>query len=289
MLWRVAEADEALRIHFWGVRGSVCASGPGFVEFGGHTPCVEVRCGKRLFVVDGGTGLTAFGAELGVDSPPVVDLLFSHLHLDHIGGLPFFKPAILGGRTIRTHCGHLGGASAEEALDRIFSPPLFPVRLDQLPSRFEHVGFKAGETLRFPDGFTVATHPLNHPNGATGYRFSHGGRVVCYISDIEHAEPWPPPDLAGFIAEADLVIYDGMFSEDEYPRCRGWGHSTWEKGVELCRAAGAKSLAIFHLHPAHDDDYLLRMEADLKAAMPTAFIARQGQELTLSPVSAATS
>jgi phosphoribosyl 1,2-cyclic phosphodiesterase len=284
MLWRVPEADEALRIRFWGVRGSVCASGPGFQEFGGHTPCVEVHCGKRLFIVDGGTGLTALGAELGADAPPMIDLLFSHLHLDHIGGLPFFKPAILGNRTIRTYCGHLGGASAAEALDRIYSPPLFPVRLDQLPSRFEHHGFKAGEPLRFADGFSIATQPLNHPNGATGYRFTHGGRAVCYISDIEHSDPWPPPDLARFIADADLVIYDGMFSEDEYPRCRGWGHSTWEKGVELCRTAGAKALAIFHLHPAHDDEYLRKMEAKLKRAMPTAFIARQGQELAFAPL-----
>ena len=288
MLWRVPEAADALRIRFWGVRGSICAGGPECVEFGGHTPCIEVRCGERLFVVDAGTGLTALGAALGTGGPPELDLLFSHLHLDHIGGLPFFKPALLGGRLVRTYCGHLGGTSAEAALERVFSPPVFPVRLDQLPSRFEHRGFTAGEPLRFPDGLAVETHPLQHPNGATGYRFTHGGRSACYISDIEHSEPWPPADLVGFIRGADLVIYDGMFSEEEYPRCRGWGHSTWQKGVELCRAADAKALAIFHLHPAHDDAYLRAMEAELQAAMPTAFIARQGQSVALASASAET-
>lgn len=284
MLWRVPRGDEALRIRFWGVRGSVCASGQQFREFGGHTPCVEVRCGERLFVIDAGTGLTALGAFLGNAAPAEIDVLFSHLHLDHISGLPFFKPALMGDRVIRTHCGNLGGASAREALDRIYAPPIFPVRLDQLPARFEHVGFRAGETLRFADGHEVATVPLQHPNGATGYRFRHGGRNVCYISDIEHGEAWPPAELSVFVEGADLVVYDGMFSEEEYPRCRGWGHSTWEKGVELCRAAGVKALAVFHLHPAHDDAFLRAQEAALKAAMPSAFVAREGQELAFAPL-----
>jgi phosphoribosyl 1,2-cyclic phosphodiesterase len=284
MLWRVPGDADALRIRFWGVRGSVCASGPGFREFGGHTPCVEVRCGERLFIVDAGTGLTALGHELMDDAPPEIDILFSHLHLDHIGGLPFFKPALIGERVIRTYCGNLGGASAKQGLERVYAPPIFPVRLDQLPSRFEHKGFRAGETLSFPDGHAVDTIPLQHPDGATGYRFAHNGRIACYISDIEHSEPWPPPDLVRFVEGADLVIYDGMFSEDEYPRCRGWGHSTWEKGVALCRAAGAKALAIFHLHPAHDDASLLASEAELKKAMPSAFIAREGQAVSLASV-----
>lgn len=287
MLWRMREADDPLQVRFWGVRGSVCASGPAFVEFGGHTPCVEIRCGRRLFIVDAGTGLTALGADLAGNAPQTIDILFSHLHLDHVTGLPFFKPVLLGDRMIRTYCGNLGGQSAAEALDRLFSPPLFPIRLDELPCTFEHHGFRAGETIRFPDGARVDTHPLHHPDGATGYRFVHGGRVVCYISDIEHTAPWPPPALTRFVTNADLVIFDGMFSDDEYPRCRGWGHSTWGKGVELCKRAGVRSLAIIHLHPAHDDAHLARMETELQAAMPTAFIARERQVLALAPVSGA--
>ena len=284
MLWSVPPADDALQIRFWGVRGSTCTSGPRFAEFGNHTPCVEVRCGSRLYVIDAGSGIAALGVALGVDAPPEIDILFSHLHLDHVNGLPFFKPAVLGKRLIRTHCGNLGGASAGEALGRVFSPPLFPVHLDDLPSRFDHRGFRAGETLCLPDGQKVDTHRLNHPNGATGYRFEHRGRVFCYISDIEHADPWPPPDLVAFIRDADLVVFDGMFSEAEYPMCRGWGHSTWQKGMELCRPAGVRSLAIFHLHPGHDDAYLRKVEAEIQASMPTAFVAREGQVVTLEPV-----
>jgi len=279
--------SEALRVRFWGTRGSTCASGPQFVEFGGHTPCVEIRCGQRLFIVDAGTGISALGQEIGASAPPEIDILLSHLHLDHVGGMPFFKPVVLGSeRVVRTYCGNLDGESAEHSLNRLFAPPIFPITLDYLPARFEHHGFRAGETLTFPDGATVETHPLNHPGGATGYRFRHGGRSVCYISDIEHTAPWPDPALAKFVRGADLMIYDGMFTEAEYTGCKGWGHSTWQKGVELCRGADVKALAIFHLYPGHDDAYLKAMEAEMRAVMPTAFIARERQAVALAPVQA---
>lgn len=253
------------------------------MEFGGHTACVEIRCGERLFIVDAGTGISALGSALGNDVPDTVDILLSHLHLDHVGGLPFFKPALTKERLVRTYCGNLDGESAMEPLERLFSPPLFPIRLGQFPAQFEHVGFKAGEPLTFDDGACVETHSLNHPGGATGYRFRHGNRSVCYISDVEHSEPWPDPGLARFIRDADLVIYDGMFSEAEYPRCRGWGHSTWEKGVELAQSAGVKALAIFHLYPGHDDAFIKAMEAEMQVAMPTAFVARERQSIILEP------
>jgi phosphoribosyl 1,2-cyclic phosphodiesterase len=284
MLWKTPAPVDALQVRFWGVRGSLSTSGRRFCEFGGHTPCVEVRCGSRLFVVDAGSGLAALGAALGAGAPPEIDILLSHLHLDHVGGLPFFKPAILGDRTIHVHCGSRDGETAEAVLDRIFAPPLFPVQLDQLPARFAHHGFAAGETLIFPDGHRVETHPLNHPDGCSGFRFAHRGRSFCYISDIEHTDPWPDPDLVSFIAGADLVVYDGMFAESEYTRCKGWGHSTWQKGVELAQAADVGALGIFHLYPQHDDAYLRGVEAEMKDVMPTAFIAREGQLMAFAPV-----
>ena len=281
----VEAADDTLFVKFWGVRGSIAAAGSRFETFGGNTPCVEIRCGGRLFIVDAGSGVTGLGAELAAAGiPRDIDVVLSHLHLDHVGGLPFFKPALLPDRHIRIHCGNLRGESAEEALNRLFSPPLFPISLNQLPGHIEHVGFKAGDTVTFADGCTADTIPLNHPGGATGYRFGFRGRAVCYISDIEHTDPWPPPELRDFVTGADLVIYDGMFSETEYLRCQGWGHSTWQKGAALCRAAGVERLAVFHLHPLHDDDYLRTLEAEIRSEMPSAFLAREGQALAFRAV-----
>ena len=279
----VSDEPDALTIRFWGVRGSISASGSRFEEFGGNTPCVEVRCGTRLFIIDAGSGLAALGAAMGPDAPAEIDIVLSHLHLDHVGGMPFFKPALMPDRRIRIHCGNLRGDSAEEAFARLFSPPLFPISLGQLPAAVEHHGFKSGDPLRFADGYEALTIPLNHPGGATGYRFAHRGRALCYISDIEHTDPWPPPELREFVRGADLVIFDGMFSETEYIRCQGWGHSTWQKGVDLCLAAGVEGLAIFHLHPGHDDAQLRAVEAEVKARMPSAFLAREGMTLAYAP------
>ncbi len=275
-------ANGDLVLKFWGVRGSTPVSGPHYAEFGGCTPCLEVRCGGRLFVVDAGSGIYNLGQNNRTDLPSNVDLLFSHLHLDHTAGLPFFKPAVLDpNRTITTYCGNLGGESAGPALDRLFSPPLFPIGLSDFPCSFAHRGFEAGEPLVFEDGSRVETILLNHPQGSVGYRFEHGGKSLCLISDIEHRDPWPDPALAAFVAGADLMVYDGMFTDCEYPTCRGWGHSTWQKGVELAREAGVKALGIIHLHPAHSDTVLREMEADLQADMPNAFIARESQTVVV--------
>lgn len=284
---RSPATDDGLTLRFWGVRGSTPVCGPEYAEFGGSTPCLEVRCGERLFIVDAGSGLYNCGQHNRTNLPKEIDLLFSHLHLDHTGGLPFFKPAVFDPeRVINTWCGNLDGASAKGALDRLYAPPLFPVTLDVLPCTLKHHGFRAGETLTFPDGARVDTIPLNHPQGSVGYRFEHAGRRLCIVSDVEHTDPWPDAALMRFVAGADLMVYDGMFTDCEYPACRGWGHSTWQKGVELAQAAGVKALAIIHLHPGHSDATLLGVEADMQALMPTAYIARERQSVRVGAAQA---
>lgn len=272
----------SLTVRFWGVRGSYPTPDPKMLRYGGNTACVEVRCGDRLFLIDAGSGIIKAGEALYGRLPKQVDVLFSHLHHDHISGLPFFKPGLAGQCSIRTFCGHLGGDSAKAALDTMFSPPLFPVGLDALPPHYEHVGFKAGDTLTFGD-LRVSTCPLFHPGGATGYRFDHGGRRVCYISDIEHTDPWPASHLVRFCKGADLVIFDCMYTNKEYAGCRGWGHSTWMAGITLCKASSAKAMAGYHHNPVHDDDRIDAMQAELEALLPNGFMAREGQVVTFAP------
>lgn len=283
---------KGLGVRFWGVRGSHPVCGPRFAHFGGNTPCVEVSVGGQRFVLDAGAGLIELGQELCRDVgcpgnssgdfpgnfPGDIHLMLSHLHHDHISGLPFFKPALRPDCRIHTWCGNLGGDSAGPALGVMYQPPLFPVTLDQLPATFEHHGFHAGETLEIA-GCQIRTCLLQHPAGATGYRFDHNGHAVCYISDIEHGADGPCPELKKFVAGADLVIYDSMFLEEEYCRCIGWGHSTWREGVRLCREGGAKAMAMFHLHPDRDDDAHRLIEAELARELPGSFVAREGLTL----------
>ena len=179
-------------------------------------------------MVDAGSGFEAAGRVLAEASPDRLDLLLSHLHHDHIAGLPFFTPILIGQCGLHVHCGNLGGETAKIPLDRMFSPPLFPIGLDQLPVPFCYSGFEAGETLTFENGIRIGTCLLHHPGGATGYRFEHRGRSVCYVSDIEHGDAGPDPKVVRFCRGADLVIYDAMFTRAEYPKYKGWGHSTWE-------------------------------------------------------------
>jgi len=273
-----------LLVRFWGVRGSLPVPGPSTSVYGGNTSCVEIRCGDRLVILDAGSGAMPLGRSLAPKSGDHFDLLLTHCHHDHVQGLMFFAPLLTKGCTTRIHCGHLQGESAEEALTRMFSPPLFPVTFRQLPGTVEFNGFHAGDDVTLQGGLQVGTYPLRHPSGSTAYRVDHAGRSVCYVTDIEHDEGPPPAGLVEFCRGADLVIYDTMFTPDEFSRCRGWGHSTTSAGVELCRAAGVGRLAAFHHHPKYDDETIARLEAELTKELPDSFYAREGQTVLLSAV-----
>ena len=281
MLDQTHQSEGPLSLRFWGARGSYPTPGPATLRYGGNTPCVEIRMGRTLFIVDAGSGIEPLGRALCGHTPAEITILLSHLHHDHVMGLPFFAPALEAGCRIRIFCGNLGGDSPRAALDRMFSPPLFPMMLSEFPAKFEFIGFRAGETLRFGGGVEIATCPLHHPGGATGYRFDHGGRRVCYLSDMEHTTDGPPDRLIRFCSGADLLIYDAMYTDHQYRACKGWGHSTWREGVRRARAAGAREIAAFHHNTAHDDDRLDLIGAQLGAALPGSFVAREGVELVL--------
>lgn len=273
--------EGGLTVRFWGTRGSLPRSGPDFMRYGGNTTCVEIRLGKRLFIIDAGSGIADAGRSMLDDLPRGYDILLSHLHHDHTIGLPFFAPALKPDCNIRLHCGNLDGESAEAALGTMFAPPIFPVRLSVLPCRFTYHGFRAGTSLAFEDGTLIRTCPLIHPGGATGYRFDHGGRSVCYISDLEHSPGMVDKALVSFCTYADLVIYDAMFDDAEFQACRGWGHSTWAAGIALCKAAGAKALAATHHHLRHTDAILDETDRKIRSALPGSFVARDGLTVSL--------
>ncbi len=274
--------SSATYVRFWGVRGSVGVAGPGTVIYGGHTSCIDIRAAGRRFIVDAGTGIVPLGMAADAKPGDHFDILLTHLHHDHVLGLMLFAPLFVKGVTVDIYCGNLGGRSAEEDLRCMFSPPLFPLTFDRLPSKVRFIGFSAGEMLSI-GGVDIHTCPLNHPDGATGYRMGEGSRAVAVLTDMEHegdaAEP--APELVDFCRGAGVIVYDATFDVNDYPKYRGWGHSTWQAGVALARAASVPQLVCFHHAPEYDDERIARMEADLKSAFAGGYFAREGQTVHL--------
>jgi phosphoribosyl 1,2-cyclic phosphodiesterase len=264
-------------VRFWGVRGSIACPGPDTVRYGGNTSCVEIRCGDRLMVFDGGTGLRLLGNELMRDGRPAkLDIFYSHTHFDHICGLPFFAPCYDPKSKIRIWAGHLNGRGIEAVLNNMMIEPLFPIPMGIFTAKLEFVDFAAGKKLAPHRGIRLATGRLNHPNGATGYRVEYAGKTVAYITDTEHRPGGLDGNVLGLIERADLMIYDATYTDAEYPRHKDWGHSTWEEGVRLADAAGVRTLVIFHHDPGHDDAFMDGIAADAARVRPGTIVAREG-------------
>ncbi|HYM73727.1 MAG TPA: MBL fold metallo-hydrolase [Stellaceae bacterium] len=270
--------DTDFTVRFWGVRGSIPAPGPATVRYGGNTSCVEMRCGNRLLIFDGGSGLRELGEALKATGRRVdLDIFYSHTHLDHIVGLPFFAPGYERGNRIRFWAGHLKpNSDIKSVLDKMMSAPLFPVPIEILEARTDFRDFVAGETLTPHPGIKLVTAPLNHPNGATGYRVEFAGKSVAYITDTEHHAGRSDPEVLKLMRNADVAIYDSTYTDEEYPRHRHWGHSTWEEGVRLATQANVKQFVIFHHDPGHDDNFMDQVAADAAKARLGTIVAHEG-------------
>jgi len=277
----MAASDEFF-VRFWGVRGSIAVPGPTTARYGGNTSCLEVRCGGQLLIFDAGTGLRPLGNALPANGAVDADLFLTHTHFDHVNGLPFFVPMFIKGNRFRLWAGHLiPQYTLKYVLSEMMIAPLFPAPVEVFQADISYHDFNAGETLHPKGGVTLRTAALNHPNNATGYRIEYGGKSICYITDTEHYVDRIDERVVELVRGADLMIYDGTYTEQEYPRFKGWGHSTWQQGVQIANEAGVRTYVIFHHDPSHDDDFMDKIQAEAEAARPGTLVAREG--MTLSP------
>ena len=274
--------ETAMVVRFWGVRGSIPVSGASTSRVGGDTACVEIRCGDHILLFDAGSGLRSAGEVLTKEGLARCDLFLSHCHYDHILGLPFFRPFMSPRVKCSLWAAKLDGvASTRETVARFMRAPFFPVSPDMFKASIAYRDFVPGDILRPRDGVTIRTALLCHPGGVVGYRVEHEGATVIYMTDTTHRQNSVDPANHALAANADLLIYDCTYTDEEFATHAGYGHSTWQQGVRICQSAGALRLALFHHAPDRSDDALLRIEREAKAVFPGAFVARQGMTVTI--------
>jgi len=270
--------SSSMRIHFWGVRGSIPCPGPDTVRYGGNTPCVEVRCGDHVLIFDAGTGIRGLGRML-IDAGMAAntDIFFSHCHLDHVIGLPFYAPLFNPSNRVHLWAGHLEDQpGVEDAVRKVMSFPLFPIEVETFRAHLEFHDFRAGDKLTPRPGVVVRTMPLSHPGGATGYRVEYAGRSAAYITDIELGDG-PFDEGAMVLAKGvDALIVDATYTDKEMPAHLGWGHSSWQQVVRFANQAGVGKLCLFHHDPDHDDAFMSAMEAAADETRPGTVAAREG-------------
>ena len=269
-----------MRVTLWGTRGSLAAPGPETVRYGGNTSCVEVRGkGNALLVLDAGTGIQRLGATVRGGGGRI-DLLLTHLHMDHIQGLGFFEPLYEPGREIHIWGPPSSTLDLHARLARYLSPPLFPVRLRDLPCRptLHNVPPERFEV----GGLEVEAELVCHPGTTVGYRISEGIRSVAYLPDHEPALgvrefPGDPEWTSGFnlAAGVDLLIHDAQYTTEEYQERVGWGHSAIRDAVAFASLTGARRFVPFHHDPTHDDAMLDRIDSAVRSSgdLPFAFVA----------------
>lgn len=257
-----------MRFTFRGVRGSIPIAGSHTAGYGGNSSCVEIRANEGPpLILDCGTGVRTSGMEFLRDRVQHVEVLFTHFHMDHLFGFPFFGPLFSPSSSINVRVPAASGIDAQNKLSRYLNGIYHPLRIRDIPATLSFEGLSPEQVFEIGP-YKIQTITLNHPGGSCGYRVDADGSSVLYLTDTA---PMTTPDegitankkppelerkLLEALTEADAVIMDTMFSFDEYLERMTWGHAYPEYGVKLCELVGAKSLYLFHHAPDATDDQL---------------------------------
>ncbi len=270
--------EHGLNVKIWGVRGSLAAPFSDRMKFGGNTSCVSAEWEEGMVVFDAGSGIRALGSELFSHLPgerKELHIFISHLHLDHICGLPFLPQLYQSDWTIHLYGEAHGGKTFQESLNQVAGPPYWPVALDAAASDLQWHEILPGETVELSSGVNVHTMRSSHPDETMIFRIEKDTFRVVYGLDFELTEK-SCAQYQEFVRNSDLLIFDGMYTDSEYDRYRGFGHSTWEEGIRIMETCGVKTLCIFHHDWSRTDEILENLEEQAKAQNDRCLFAREG-------------
>ncbi|MEM6630886.1 MAG: MBL fold metallo-hydrolase [Bacteroidota bacterium] len=258
-----------MTIKIWGARGAIPTFGPDTQRIGGNTSCISVAEGNELLILDAGSGIRKLGESFDSETYPLVHIFLTHLHMDHIQGLGFFRHFFNPRMKVHLWGPPHQGDDLQQQLNRYLSPPLFPIRLRDFSCEL-HLHQIPKQALSIGP-FRIEHKYICHPGPTLGYRITHQvtGNVLTYLPDHEPAlgvEDFPqaPEWTSGYeLAKfADVLIHDAQFTQKEYETRVGWGHSTIDDALKFAQMTEVKHLVCFHHDPNHTDEFLNKMLAD---------------------------
>ena len=264
------------KITFWGVRGSFPTPDKDKMNVGGHTSCVSLETEENIVIMDMGTGMKNLGDKIisNSNSPKTIDIIMSHLPLDHLIGFPMFAPFFNENFEINIYCNTLD-IDLKEILNQLLNPIFWPISINDFKAKINFINLEENE-FKISDKINIKTQVHYHPNDAYGYRISSNNKVISYVTDCEYKNDIPEKNLENFVNESDLLIHDSHFTPEDLPSHKGWGHCSWMQAIDLTMKSKSKQLALFHHNPNYTDTQIDEIEQKAKKVFKNTFAARQG-------------
>lgn len=277
-------------IRCWGARGSIPVSGKEYTKYGGDTTCIEIRTvNDDIIIIDAGSGIRRLGNKLLEEKRYEYTMIFTHAHWDHIMGFPFFKPIYFKKTRIEMLGCPFAQSSVKHMIEKIMTPPNFPIRFDEIKSEFTYHE-TCGEQFHV-NGMAIATIPLSHPNQGQGFKFMEGGKTFVFLTDNELTYKHPGgldfQDYLDFCRGADLLVHDAEYRKEEYRHTKTWGHSVYNDALKLSVDSGVKKFGLFHHNQERFDQDLDAIVEDCRNTVKEnqvsldCFALYQGMEINL--------
>jgi phosphoribosyl 1,2-cyclic phosphodiesterase len=277
-------------VRFWGARGSIPVSGPAYLKYGGDTTCLELRTqDDEIIVVDAGSGVRRLGNRLIAENRDRFALLFTHAHWDHLMGFPFFKPIYVSGTNIAVYGCPFVQTSIKQMISNIMLPPYFPVNFADLKADLHYHDFC--DTIFTIHSVEVTPIALSHPNQGVGYKICEQGKNFVFLTDNElgyrHPGGLAYEDYVAFSHQADVLIHDAEYREEDYQLTKAWGHSVYTQALQLAIDAKVKRFGLFHHNQERSDIAIDEIVADCRRivreqkASLECFAVSQDMEITI--------